>query len=33
ENAGDDNYDEKAFYCDISMEDVKPVVKTLIRAI
>ncbi|XP_038658045.1 potassium voltage-gated channel subfamily KQT member 4-like isoform X1 [Scyliorhinus canicula] len=33
ENAGDDNYDEKAFHCDISMEDVKPVVKTLIRAI
>ncbi|GCC38134.1 hypothetical protein chiPu_0016645 [Chiloscyllium punctatum] len=33
ENMGDDNYDEKTFHCDISMEDVKPVVKTLIRAI
>uniref|UniRef100_UPI00398E3CFF potassium voltage-gated channel subfamily KQT member 4-like n=1 Tax=Pristiophorus japonicus TaxID=55135 RepID=UPI00398E3CFF len=33
ENVGDDNYDEKAFHCDISMEDVKPIVKTLIRAI
>ncbi|XP_059510228.1 potassium voltage-gated channel subfamily KQT member 4-like [Stegostoma tigrinum] len=33
ENMGDDNYDEKTFHCDISMEDVKPVVKTLIRAL
>ncbi|XP_078279394.1 potassium voltage-gated channel subfamily KQT member 4 [Rhinoraja longicauda] len=33
ENVGDDSYDEKAFHCDISMEDAKPIVKTLIRAI
>ncbi|XP_072890594.1 potassium voltage-gated channel subfamily KQT member 4-like [Hemitrygon akajei] len=33
ENLGDDNYDEKAFHCDISMEDAKPIVKTLIRAV
>ncbi|XP_067862482.1 potassium voltage-gated channel subfamily KQT member 4-like [Heptranchias perlo] len=33
ENLGDDNYDEKAFHCDMSMEDVTPIVKTLIRAI
>ncbi|XP_062889676.1 potassium voltage-gated channel subfamily KQT member 4-like [Mobula hypostoma] len=33
ENLGDDSYDEKAFHCDISMEDAKPIVKTLIRAV
>eukprot|EP00062_Callorhinchus_milii_P010227 gi/632954828/ref/XP_007893168.1/ PREDICTED: potassium voltage-gated channel subfamily KQT member 4 isoform X2 [Callorhinchus milii] len=33
ENQSEDSYDEKAFHCDISMEDMTPIVKTLIRAI
>ncbi|XP_069752015.1 potassium voltage-gated channel subfamily KQT member 4-like isoform X1 [Narcine bancroftii] len=33
ESLGDDSCDEKAFHCDISMDDAKPLVKALIRAI